>query len=42
MWHAWEEGRGVYTVSIGRHESKRHWEDVGAGGKITLRWTLGR
>jgi hypothetical protein len=34
MWHAWEEGRGVYRVSVGSPESKRplgrprrRWED---------------
>jgi hypothetical protein len=36
------EGRGVYRVLIGRPEGKNHWEDLGVGGKITLRWTLGR
>jgi hypothetical protein len=23
MWHAWEEGRGVYGVFVGRPEGKR-------------------
>jgi hypothetical protein len=34
MWHAWGEGRGVYTVFVGRSEFKRpqgrprrRWED---------------
>jgi hypothetical protein len=33
------EGRGVYRVLVGRPEGKR---PVVVGGKITLRWTLGR
>jgi len=28
------EGRGT--------EGRDHWEDLGVGGRITLRWTLGR
>jgi hypothetical protein len=36
------EGRGVYGVLVGRHEGKSHWEDLGVGGSITLRWALGR
>jgi hypothetical protein len=35
------EGRGVYRILIGRHE-RDHWEDLGIGGWITLRWTLRR
>jgi hypothetical protein len=36
------EGRGVYRVFIGRPEGKRSQGRLGAGGRITLRWTLGR
>jgi hypothetical protein len=36
------EGEVVYRVLVGRPEGWRHWEDVGVGGRITLRWTLGR
>jgi hypothetical protein len=35
------EGRGVYRVLIGGPGEKSHWEDLGVGGRITLRWTLG-
>jgi hypothetical protein len=33
------EERGIYRALIGRLEVKR---PLGGGGKITLRWTLGR
>jgi hypothetical protein len=36
------EGRGVYEVLVGRPEGRYHWEDLGVGGRITLRWTLER
>jgi hypothetical protein len=36
------EGRSVYKILVGKLEEKRHWEDLGVGGRITLRWTLGR
>jgi hypothetical protein len=36
------EGRGVYRVLVGRLKVRDHWEDLVIGGRITLRWTLGR
>jgi hypothetical protein len=30
------EGRGVYRILVGKPE------DLGVGGRITLKWTLGR
>jgi hypothetical protein len=36
------EGRCAYRVLVGRPEARDHWEDLGVGGRITLRWTLGR
>jgi hypothetical protein len=36
------DGRGVYRVLVGRPEGKRPLEDLGIGGRITLRWTLGK
>jgi hypothetical protein len=31
------EGRGVYRVLVGRPGGKTHWEELGLGGRITLR-----
>jgi hypothetical protein len=36
------EGRGVYRFWLGSPKVRDHWEDLGVGGMITLRWTLGR
>jgi hypothetical protein len=36
------EGRGVFRVLVGRLERRDHWKDLGVGGRILLRWTLGR
>jgi hypothetical protein len=38
------EGRGVYNTGfwLGGPKGRDHWEDLGVGGRITLRWTLGR
>jgi hypothetical protein len=27
---------------LGSPKVRDHWEDLGVGGRITLRWTLGR
>jgi hypothetical protein len=41
MWHAW--GRGKVTgFWLGGLKVRDHWEDLGIGGRITLRWTFGR
>jgi hypothetical protein len=34
------EWRGVYRALGGK--GRDHWEDLGVGGRIALRWTLGR
>jgi hypothetical protein len=36
------EGRCVYRVWLAGPKVRDHWEDLGIGGWITLRWTLGR
>jgi hypothetical protein len=36
------EGRGVYRNLLGGPEGRDHWEDLGVGRRITLRWALGR
>jgi hypothetical protein len=32
----------VYRILFGSPNIKDHWEDLGVGGKITLKWTLGK
>jgi hypothetical protein len=35
--------REVFTGSwLGGLKVRDHWENIGVGGRITLRWTLGR
>jgi hypothetical protein len=36
------EGRCLQSFGWGGPKVGDHWEDLGAGGRITLRWTLGR
>jgi hypothetical protein len=36
------EGRGVYRILVGRPEGNRPLGRPRLGGRITLRWTLGR
>jgi hypothetical protein len=36
------EGRGVYRVLVGGQKGRDPWEDLGAGGRITLIWSLGK
>jgi hypothetical protein len=42
MWHAWGKGEVFTGFWLGGLKVRDHWEDVGKGGRITLRWTLGR
>jgi hypothetical protein len=37
-----EEGRGVYRVLVGGLKERDHCEDLGIGGRITLRWIFWR
>jgi len=36
------EGRDVYRVFVGGPKLRDHWENLGLGGSITLRWNLRR
>jgi hypothetical protein len=36
------EGRGVYRVLVAGPKVRNHWEDLGIGGRLTSRWSLGR
>jgi hypothetical protein len=41
MWHALRR-RDVFTgFWLGGLKVRDHWEDLGVGRSITLRWTLG-
>jgi hypothetical protein len=42
MWHAWGRGELFTGFSLGGPKGRDRWDDVGVGGKIILRWTLGR
>jgi hypothetical protein len=42
MWHAWRKGEVFTGFWLGGPKGADHWEDLGVGGRITLRWTLGR
>jgi hypothetical protein len=42
MWNAWGRGKVVYRVFVVRPKGKRPLGRPGVGGRITLRWTLGR
>jgi hypothetical protein len=36
-----ERGEVFTGFSLGSPKVRDHWEDLGVGGRITLRWTLG-
>jgi hypothetical protein len=40
--HAYERGELFIAFKLGSLKARDHWEDLGVGGMITLRWTLGR
>jgi hypothetical protein len=42
MWHAWGRGEVFTGFWLGGPKARDHWEDLGVGERITLRWTLGR
>jgi hypothetical protein len=41
MWHAWRKGEIFTGFWLGGLTVRDHSEDLGVGGRITLRWTLG-
>jgi hypothetical protein len=42
MWHAWGRGEVLTGFWLGGPKVRDQWEDLGVGGKITLRWHLWR
>jgi hypothetical protein len=42
MWHTWGRGEVFTGFWLGGPKVRDHWEDLCIGGRITLRWTLGR
>jgi hypothetical protein len=40
-WHAWGRGEVLTGFWLGGPKARDHWEDLGVGGSITLRRTLG-
>jgi hypothetical protein len=42
MWHAWGRTEVFTGFWLGGSNGRDHWEDLDVGGRITLRWTLGR
>jgi hypothetical protein len=42
--HVARMGKGEVLTGfwLGGPKARDHWEDLGVGGRITLRWTLGR
>jgi hypothetical protein len=42
MWHAWGRGEVFTGFRLGGPNARDHCEDLGVGGRITLRWTLVR
>jgi hypothetical protein len=42
MWHALGRGEIFRGFRFGGPNGRDHWEDIGVGGRITLRWILGR
>jgi hypothetical protein len=42
MWHTWGRGEVFTGFWLGGLKVRDDWEDPGVGGRITLRWILGR
>jgi hypothetical protein len=41
MWNAWGRGEVFTGFWLRGPKVRVHWEDLGIGRRITLRWTLG-
>jgi hypothetical protein len=41
-WHAWGRGEVFTGFWLGGPKVRDHWEDLGVGERITLRWTSER
>jgi hypothetical protein len=39
MWHTWGRGEGFTEFWLGGPKGRDHWEDIGVGGSIILRYT---
>jgi hypothetical protein len=37
MWHAWGSEEVITGFWLGGPKARDHWEDLGVGGRITLR-----
>jgi hypothetical protein len=42
MRRAWGRGEVLTGFELEGPKARDHWEDLSVGGRITLRWTLGR
>jgi hypothetical protein len=42
MWHASGREKVFTRFWLGDPKARDYWEDLGVGGRIILRWTLGR
>jgi len=42
MWHAWGRGEFFTGFWLGGPKVRDHCEDLGVGGRITLRWDFRR
>jgi hypothetical protein len=41
MWYAWRRGEVFKGFWLGDPKVRDHWEDLGVGGRITLKYMLG-
>jgi hypothetical protein len=36
MWYVWKEGRGAYSLLMGKPDGRGHLEDPGVDGRVML------